>query len=422
MENKDEAKDDSSVDLETQAICKGLLDTLGSDKGISFEKVPYNPYLKFLLTSKKIYQNSLGPNQSSKEEYSRSINKYDANLRMDSKDPTQFSTFLDTYYPFDNPKTKHGPQNAKLKPTISYFKNKMFSKQLLSALIRIFSKKKITYIPHLNVFEFKIVNMILSKIIGSRVCISNNLQIKKLPGKIRKVNKFNIILKEQYKKYAFKAIIYIMKLEYDFIGNSIFSNNDQQKVFNKKFSEFLCSNFARKSQKLDQKDFESEFYKTVFADVLFENTNARVYDFVCPTSSRPTLEKELTKTLKNPEYVSKKLPSRFCTINSPYFETIFESRNFSKLFDDILKHYFDRFTVSQIRNKFEILMTSWINTFIRTKHDKGPIEILRIIRDQIKDNKIKLAWPLCKSRIARKILKREFKSLLLKEDSKKTIE
>ena len=410
MNKKDERDIKDLIDADAQELSKNLMACLSSNTPISFEKVPHNPYLSFLLTSKKIYEHSLQPAQPTTAEYLKTINKYDVNLRMDSMEPTKFNEFLTTYYPFDNASDENQNLHKILKPTISFYRSKIFSRELLFTLLQIFSDKKCRNLPALNGFDLKIMNMILSKTMDERILVTNNFLLRKTPKKICKTQRYHVSLKEQYKKCAFKTVIYIMKLMYDQLGKNMLSNKKDKQNFKKKFKNFLSKNFARKSQRLDSKEFEIKFYQTLFSDLLEKDGNAKIHNYVCPTSTRPTIENEQKMILKRPACSSKKLPSKLNTINSYYFETIFASQNFSRLFDDVLKNYLEKFFVSQIRNNFKLLIKSWKMTYLKIKHDKGPIKILKIIRKQIYECKVKLAWPLCKSKLAKNVLEEEFKN------------
>lgn len=209
-----------------------------------------------------------------------------------------------------------------------------------------------------------------------------------------------------------------MKLKRKFLEISG-KNQSQQNPeiqLDQKFSSFMLHNFIRKNQKLDKIDFEIKFYQNAFSDLLSNNPNITVCEFVCPTSSRPILTQ--LQNL-NPQEINskiicqfKKLPSRFCTINSIYLETIFESKIFRRMFLEILDNHFEKFAICQIKTKFEVIVSGWRNLFIKKKHSEDFRQIFEKIRHQILDARVKLPWCLRKIRIARKILKTEFRNNL----------
>ena len=220
--------------------------------------------------------------------------------------------------------------------------------------------------------------------------------------------------------------LFILKLKTEFseAGSEEQNEPNSELKFDDKFNEFLVNNFIRKSQKLDQINFERNFYQNLFNDLLSKDPNLTICDFVCPTSSRPSFLK-LPKM--NPEEINvkinsqfKKLPSRFCTINSLYMETIFASNNFRKRFVEIIDKYFEMFSICQIKAKFEVIVSGWRNLVLKRKPGADFRQILETIRLQIFQNKVKLAWPIHKIRIARKILKKEIKNTLHRMGSIKT--
>lgn len=187
--------------------------------------------------------------------------------------------------------------------------------------------------------------------------------------------------------------------------------------FDTNFNLFLKNNFARKSQKLDKMDFELTFYQTLFNDVLSKNEHAKITDFVCPTSSRPSVESQRKKTEQNPDFVPNKLASKYRTINSAYLHTIFESENFKQQMYATIDKYLEKFAKYQIKSKFEILTTNWRGHFTRSylrTIEKGPREVLNHICKEINGSQIKLAWPIVKVQTAKTILKRDFERIFIK--------
>lgn len=198
-----------------------------------------------------------------------------------------------------------------------------------------------------------------------------------------------------------------MKLRYEFQKSKENSQNLNNKEFDVQFEQFLQNDFARKNQKLDRLNFELEFYQSLFHDVLSSNQHAQVTDFVCPTSSRPSVESQCKLEKKNPSYVSTKLASKYRTINSAYLHTIYESRNFQTQMKLTIEKYLKKFACYQIKSKFEIIISNWQNYFLRRSPNKTIRNVVNTICDEVTKSKVKLAWPLEKIETAKLILEKD---------------
>jgi hypothetical protein len=396
-------------------VYEGLLSYLDSQAEMSFDPIPYNPVLKRLFTSTDIFDfgrqtmkdEKEGRDSSSCREIDPLIYPSPSDRLSAGESPPSGLGKTAFYTPFDAPLQLALKPAAptRLRRTLSNASLSSFSWGLEAFLIQLFTSDTIDRFPRLNRFDYALLTSILSKVSGERVHVRDTPTLSRNWRKICHTQRPERQLREQYKKYAFKTVIFIMKMKFDFLegGEGL---QVTEKLFDKKFQEFLSSSFARKNQRLDRSDFERRFYKGIFGDVLETDSTTTINDFVCPTSSRPSLE----KTGESGE--GRKMPSRFCTINAQYFQTIFRSPRFRQLFADVLEQYFDQFALYQIKHKFESLVNSWRSMFTRSRPLEAPRVTLRRIRDQISQTRIKLAWPIHKVRIAKDILQRESRAAL----------
>lgn len=410
---------------EFKALFNRLLFCIDNNCEFNFENIHFKPALKRLLTSTVFYED--GPEvESLKSEIIPFADPFPPEAQA-VRQPEHQQTVL---YPGpldlpDNgrisPRTfkfrfedqKRTPHNSyHLRPTPSFAGITSFSWVLGPFLIQLFTQERVYSFTGLNLFDYKIISSIISKITGERVIIKDRRTLRRNWRKIQKIQRPERQLREQYKKYAFKTCIFIMKMKWEYLDNQRMLKPISSDGFDKVFYDFLNKNFARKNQRLDHFDFERRFYQNMFQDSLLQNPNARITDFVCPTSSRPSMDHQRRNKDNETFAELNKLPSRFCTINAQYFQTVFSNRKFKRLFIDVLDNYFDQFVFYQIKNKFETLIASWRSLFQRNKGMTTPLDILHRVVAQVRETKIKLAWPIHKVRVAKEILKKEYKATM----------